>query len=128
MPGVFNLSVDEAVKEAKEAKSLGLGGIILFGLPEKKDEIATGAWAEDGWSGHEVAIGSAALRVVSPVPRCVVTTRNPESGATDARILHALAELRGRDNINFGVWCDIARPGQVQVGDLLTPPAALAAS
>src|SRR6266852_7415832 len=48
MPGVFNISVDEAVKEAKEAKSLGLGGIILFGLPEKKDESATGAWAEDG--------------------------------------------------------------------------------
>ncbi|PYP88253.1 MAG: porphobilinogen synthase [Candidatus Angelobacter sp. Gp1-AA117] len=48
MPGVFNLSVDEAAKEAKEAKALGLGGIILFGLPEKKDEIATGAWAEDG--------------------------------------------------------------------------------
>lgn len=48
MPGVFNLSVDETVKEAKEAKALGLGGIILFGLPEKKDEIATGAWAEDG--------------------------------------------------------------------------------
>ncbi|HEX5433656.1 MAG TPA: porphobilinogen synthase [Candidatus Angelobacter sp.] len=48
MPGVFNLSIDEAVKEAREAKSLGLGGIILFGLPEKKDEVATGAWAEDG--------------------------------------------------------------------------------
>ena len=48
MPGVFNISVDEAVKEAREAKSLGLGGIILFGLPEKKDESATGAWAEDG--------------------------------------------------------------------------------
>jgi porphobilinogen synthase len=48
MPGVFNLSVDEAVKEAREAKSLGVPSIILFGLPEKKDEIATGAWAEDG--------------------------------------------------------------------------------
>jgi porphobilinogen synthase len=48
MPGVFNISVDEAVKEARESKSLGLGGIILFGLPEKKDEIATGAWADDG--------------------------------------------------------------------------------
>ena len=48
MPGVFNLSVDHAVKEAKEAKSLGLGGIILFGLPEKKDEAATGAWIDDG--------------------------------------------------------------------------------
>jgi porphobilinogen synthase len=48
MPGVFNLSVDEAVREAHQAKSLGVGGIILFGLPEKKDEAATGAWAEDG--------------------------------------------------------------------------------
>src|ERR1051326_6728186 len=48
MPGVFNISVDEAVKEAHEAKELGVGGIILFGLPEKKDEVATGAWADDG--------------------------------------------------------------------------------
>ena len=48
MPGVYNISVDEAVKEARESRALGLGGIILFGLPEKKDEAATGAWAEDG--------------------------------------------------------------------------------
>jgi len=48
MPGVFNLSVDEAVKEVREARGLGVPSVILFGLPEKKDEIATGAWAEDG--------------------------------------------------------------------------------
>jgi len=48
MPGVFNLSVDQAVKEAAEAKALGVPAVILFGLPEKKDEVATGAWAEDG--------------------------------------------------------------------------------
>src|ERR1700756_4620654 len=48
MPGVFNLSVDECLKEAQEAKSLGIPAIILFGLPETKDEVATGAWAEDG--------------------------------------------------------------------------------
>jgi porphobilinogen synthase len=48
MPGVYNLSVDEAVKEAREVKSLGIPSIILFGLPESKDEEATGAWAEDG--------------------------------------------------------------------------------
>jgi porphobilinogen synthase len=48
MPGVFNLSVDEAVKEVREARSLGVLAVILFGLPEKKDEVATGAWAEDG--------------------------------------------------------------------------------
>jgi porphobilinogen synthase len=48
MPGVFNLSVDEAVKEASSAHSLGVPAIILFGLPEAKDEVATGAWADDG--------------------------------------------------------------------------------
>jgi len=48
MPGVCNLSVDEAVKEAQEAKALGVPAVILFGLPEKKDELATGAWAADG--------------------------------------------------------------------------------
>ena len=48
MPGVFNLSVDEAVKEAAECASLGIGGLLLFGLPEGKDEHGSGAWADDG--------------------------------------------------------------------------------
>jgi porphobilinogen synthase len=48
MPGVFNLSIDEAVKEVREIRALGILSVILFGLPEKKDEVATGAWAEDG--------------------------------------------------------------------------------
>ena len=48
MPGVFNLSIDEAVKEAEACAALGIGGLLLFGLPEKKDEQATGAWAGDG--------------------------------------------------------------------------------
>ena len=48
MPGVFNLSVDEAVAEARETFALGVPSVILFGLPEKKDEVATGAWAEKG--------------------------------------------------------------------------------
>jgi len=48
MPGVFNLSIDEAVKEVADVKSLGIPSVILFGLPEKKDEVATGAWADDG--------------------------------------------------------------------------------
>jgi porphobilinogen synthase len=48
MPGVFNLSVDEAVKEARECAGLGIGGLLLFGLPEVKDEQATGAWDPNG--------------------------------------------------------------------------------
>ncbi|HET7103893.1 MAG TPA: porphobilinogen synthase [Terracidiphilus sp.] len=48
MPGVFNLSVDQAVREAEEAAALGIGGLLLFGLPDSKDEQATGAWSEEG--------------------------------------------------------------------------------
>jgi len=48
MPGVFNLSIDEAVREAEAVASLGIGGLLLFGLPETKDEQGTGAWDENG--------------------------------------------------------------------------------
>ncbi len=48
MPGCFNLSIDEAVKEAETCAALGIGGLLLFGLPAEKDEQATGAWAADG--------------------------------------------------------------------------------
>jgi porphobilinogen synthase len=48
MPGVFNLSVDELVKEAEDARRAGVSSIIIFGLPEGKDEIGSGAYAEDG--------------------------------------------------------------------------------
>ena len=48
MPGVFNLSIDEAVKEAEACAGLGIGGLLLFGLPAEKDEQGSGAWAADG--------------------------------------------------------------------------------
>lgn len=48
MPGVFNLSIDEALKDAEACAALGIGGLLLFGLPAEKDEQASGAWAADG--------------------------------------------------------------------------------
>jgi len=66
MPGVFNLSVDEAVKEVRAARSLGVLSVILFGLPEQKDEVATGAWADDG------IVQRAARAIKSEVPDVVV--------------------------------------------------------
>ncbi len=48
MPGVFNLSIDEAVREAEEAAKLGISGLLLFGLPETKDERGSGAWDDNG--------------------------------------------------------------------------------
>src|SRR5574340_868624 len=66
MPGVFNLSVNEAVKEARETFRLGVPAVILFGLPEQKDEIATGAWADDG------IVQRAARAIKSEVPELLI--------------------------------------------------------
>jgi porphobilinogen synthase len=48
LPGCFHTSPDEAVREAREAEGLGLGGVILFGLPSAKDPVGSEGYAEDG--------------------------------------------------------------------------------
>ena len=48
MPGHFQLSIDLLIKEVREAKSLGIPGVILFGIPEKKDEMGSEGYAEEG--------------------------------------------------------------------------------
>lgn len=58
MPGVSQTSVDEMLRDAERAASLGVGGIILFGIPDAKDEEGTGAWDERG----PVAEGVRALK------------------------------------------------------------------
>jgi hypothetical protein len=79
------------------------------------------AWEEDGWAGREVAIGSGRLRVAVPTERCVVTMRDPDDGHGDLPILRALAQLRGKRDVAFGVWCDVAASGLVRVGDEVVP-------
>jgi uncharacterized protein YcbX len=78
------------------------------------------AWEEHGWGGRELTAGDAVLRVTDPVPRCAVTTRDPDSGRRDHPTLKALAELRGKRDVTFGVWCEVVAPGAVRVGDLIT--------
>jgi porphobilinogen synthase len=48
MPGNFQMSVDHIVREAARMKTLGIPAVLLFGIPEKKDEVASGALAKDG--------------------------------------------------------------------------------
>ena len=48
MPGNYQMSIDQLVGECAEVQSLGIGGVILFGLPESKDDMATGAYDENG--------------------------------------------------------------------------------
>lgn len=68
MPCNYQMSVDETVKECREVAALGIGGIILFGLPETKDEMASGAYADDG-------IVQRAIRAIKQeIPKLLVMT------------------------------------------------------
>lgn len=68
MPGVFRMSVDQLGKEAKELMELGLNHVILFGLPEKKDPMGSGAHAKDG------IIQKAIKELKNKAPELMVTT------------------------------------------------------
>src|SRR3954467_12217564 len=48
MPGVCQTSVDEMLRDAREAERLGIGGVLLFGIPDVKDAIGSSAWDEHG--------------------------------------------------------------------------------
>lgn len=87
---------------------------------------------EDTWAGRRLRIGGATVRVVGPVPRCVVTNENPESGDVDFNTLKAIVRYRGElatdlttpvahlpDNgaVILGMYATVEQPGVVAVGD-----------
>lgn len=79
---------------------------------------------EDTWDGRRLRVGEAVLRVGGPVPRCAVTTRDPDSGARDLDTLRLIKGYRGvRDGeaIDFGVYAAVEQAGRVRVGDPVEP-------
>ena len=79
---------------------------------------------EDGWGGREVRVGEAIIRVGEPVPRCVVTTQDPNTGLRDFPTLSVIKRYRGVTpdrGLIFGVYADVVQSGLVSVGDLLEP-------
>jgi porphobilinogen synthase len=77
MPGVSRLSVDRTVAEARHLHELGISAVLLFGLPEDKDETGSGAWDADGAVQQAVAAIKAdtpALTVITDVCLCAYTS------------------------------------------------------
>ncbi len=139
MPGVCNLSVDEAVKEAEETHALGVPAVILFGLPEKKDEVATGAWAEDGIVQQAaraikravpnlLIIGDVCLCEYMSHGHCGVVSATPQSlgaavaappaAAVDYEILNdATLEILARTSVSLArAGVDIIAPSDMMDG------------
>lgn len=75
-------------------------------------------YAEDGWSGSELRLGEAVVRVGGPIGRCAVIDVDPVTGARDGRLLRALAAYRPRLSTGepaFGVYAEVVQPGVVPV-------------
>ena len=74
---------------------------------------------EDTWIGREVRVGQALLRVKQADSRCAITTHSPETGEVDMNTLKIIASYRTDQpkEVNFGVYCTVAEPGEAAVGD-----------
>jgi uncharacterized protein YcbX len=74
---------------------------------------------EESWSGRRLEVGSAVLEVGDRVPRCVVTTLDPDTGEKDLDVLKLLARHRprGEDGLPLGMYANVVRPGAVGRGD-----------
>jgi hypothetical protein len=83
-----------------------------------------GAHEEDRWIGTEVRIGEATILVNGDVGRCVVTSRDPDTGVVDLPTLVTLASYRPQgmtEHLPFGVYGSVLAPGRVRVGDRTAP-------
>jgi uncharacterized protein YcbX len=77
---------------------------------------------EDTWDGRRFRVGTAVIRVGGPVPRCVLTTRNPDTGVRDFDSLKEIKRYRGLmdgDGIPVGVYALVEEPGEIALGDEL---------
>jgi uncharacterized protein YcbX len=77
-------------------------------------------YEEDTWEGRRLRLGDAVVKVMGPIPRCVVTTQGPETGEKDFPTLSAIARHRGRGRdgtLDFGVYGTVLEPGVARVGE-----------
>ncbi len=121
MPGIYQLSVENIVEEAKEVASLGISSVILFGLPKEKDEAATGAYAVDGIVQQAVeAIKEAVpeLIVITDVCLCEYMSHGHCGVVKDGEILNDISiELLARTALSHAeAGADMVAPSDMMDG------------
>ena len=117
---VSDASLNELARAAGQDDAVdGRRFRMLFGLG------GCAAHEEDGWLGRDVRIGDARVRLLGTVGRCVITTRNPDTGIRDLDTLAAIKAYRGQNaetkELDFGVYGEVVAPGRVRVGDPVEP-------
>ena len=115
MPGNFQLSIDELVKECEATHALGVGGVILFGIPDTKDEIASGAYDDNGIVQQAIrAVKKAVpgLLVITDVCNCEYTSHGHCGKIVDGEV----------DNDATLVWLAQAAVSHARAGaDMVAP-------
>ena len=85
-------------------------------------------YEEDSWASLRVRVGEATIEVGAQEPRCVFTTKSPDTGQKDWDTLRQIAKYRprieGGGGLPFGVYARVVEPGFIRVGDLVSPLAA----
>jgi uncharacterized protein len=79
-----------------------------------------GSHEEDTWVGGRIGLGTTVLRISAPVPRCAITTHDPDTGERDLDTLRAIKDYRGQvdgKDLMFGVWGEVETPGTIGMGD-----------
>jgi uncharacterized protein YcbX len=115
------------VSLASVAELARVGG--LDGLDPRRFRMTVelhglGPYEEDTWSGRPVRVGEVLLRVGERVPRCVVTTQDPDTGERDVPTLSLIKRARGLSaerEVVFGMYASVLEPGTVRVGDPVEP-------
>jgi hypothetical protein len=83
-----------------------------------------GANEEDEWVGRKLSIGAAVVAVRGHVGRCLVTSRNPDTGEVDLATLDLLGDYRREahttEPLALGIFGEVIEPASIAVGDLLT--------
>jgi porphobilinogen synthase len=123
MPGVYNLSVDEIAKEAAAASEIGVKGIILFGLPETKDEVGSGAYHENGVVQQAVrAIRNSApdLVIMADTCLCEYTSHGHCGVVRDGEVLNDPSlELLARTAVSQAeAGADVVAPSAMMDGQV----------
>ena len=121
MPGQFQLSIDLLIKEVKEAKSLGIPAVVLFGIPERKDEMGTEGYADDGIVQRAIRALKEkvdGILVITDVCLCEYTSHGHCGVVKDGRVLNdPTLELLSRQALSHvKAGADIVAPSDMMDG------------
>ncbi|HEY7196706.1 MAG TPA: MOSC N-terminal beta barrel domain-containing protein [Gaiellaceae bacterium] len=121
--GVLTFLSDGSVAEL--ARQAGTGHIDPRRFRMLVDLAGCEPHEEDTWNRRAFRIGTALVRFGGPVPRCVITTKDPDTGLRDFDALREIKNYRGLmpdgEGIPFGVYATVEEPGELALGDELIP-------